>query len=311
MTLSVLGRTALAGLTLGWVLVGCGDDNHRSPTGPSTSQSVISNLKIRPLTGEFSDRNVQYLITTTVTNPAGVVGGTAQLKTAATAEVRRRTAALVGQVVSKAPIAAQNVVGDQLRVTLGFNRPPVGVMHLDFSVVDARGLESNAIPLVIGIAEPPPPPPEPPSPPPPRPPSPPPPPKPGPSFAETVGRTFQHPRCVNCHGFKVPNTTGNNHVARPTTCSSCHTVPGWGAPPSSLSLAGKSLSQICNQVKVSRGNNAALIDEHLKHDALILWAISDGTVLGNLRPGGKAPPGDVGAWSSLVTQWTGGGLRCD
>ena len=297
MTGGICRRVALPGLAFAWVLAGCGEDNHRSPTGPATSPSVISNLRIRPLTAQLSNRNVQYQIITNVTSAEGLVGGTAQLKTAATAEVRKGEAAVPGQVVSKSPITAQNVVGDELRVSLGFDHPPAGVRRLEFSVVDAGGRESNSIPLTIGIENPPPPPP----PPPPLP----------PSFAETVGPSFLHPRCTNCHGFKVPNVTGTNHVARPPTCSLCHTVAGWGAPPSNLSLAGKSLSQICNQVKVSRNNNAALIDEHLKHDLLILWAISDGTVLGNLQPGGKAPPADVGLWQSRAGQWTGGGLRCD
>src|SRR5262245_33551464 len=283
-------RPTLAGLALVGLLVGCGEDHHRSPTG-STSASVISNLKVRPLTAQFSDRNVQYQIITTVTNAEGLVGGTAQLKTVPTAEVRKGEAAVSGQVVSKSPITAQNVAGNELRVTLGFNHPPVGVLPLNFSVVDAGGRESNSIPLVIGIENPPPPPP---------------PPLP-PSFAQTVGPSFLHPRCTNCHGFKVPNVIGTNHVARPPTCSLCHTVPGWGAPPSNLSLAGKSLSQICNQVKVSRNNDAALIDEHLKHDPLVLWAISDGTVEGTLQPGGKAPPADVGVWQTRAGQWTGGG----
>jgi hypothetical protein len=124
---------------------------------------------------------------------------------------------------------------------------------------------------VIGISEPPPPPP------------------PSATFGDTVGVTFQHARCTNCHGFNVPNTTGKNHANRPKTCSLCHSVPGWHAPGASFNLAGLSAAQICNLIKTKQGNNAAVIENHLKNDLLIRWSITDGTVLGNLQPGGTAP----------------------
>lgn len=292
MTRTRIWRAALAALVLVPVVVGC---DNSDPTGPATSQSVISNVQVRPLTGQFSNRLVQYRITSTATNPAGLVGGVAQLKTAALPQARRSMAAIVGQVVAKAPVTANDVVGTELRVVLEFNRPPVGVMHLNFSVVDAQGLETNEIPLVIGIDKPPPPPPPPPAP---------------PSFAQTIGPTFLHPRCTNCHGFQVPNAIGTAHVGRPPTCSLCHTVPNWHAPAPSFDLAGKSLPQICEMAKSTQGNNPAVIDNHLKNDTLIQWAINDATVLGNLQPGGKAPPGALGPWNDLINQWIAGGMSC-
>jgi hypothetical protein len=283
-------RAGLAVLALGLMAMGC-DNDHHSPTSAELSQSVISDVQIRPLTGQFSDRNVQYRITSNVTKPEGLVGGTAELK--ASAAERRRQSLGEGQVVAQTPIKASNLSGNQLRVTLNFNRPPVGVMHLLFLVVDARGLESNSVPLVIGIDEPPPPPPPPAA-----------------TFGETLGATFQHPRCTNCHGFNVPNTTGLNHAARPPTCSLCHTVPGWHAPAASFDLAGLSSSQACNLIKTKQGNNAAVIEDHLKTDLLIHWAITDGTVLGNLQPGGTAPPGNASAWNQNIDRWIQDGLKC-
>jgi hypothetical protein len=53
-----------------------------------------------------------------------------------------------------------------------------------------------------------------------------------------------------------------------------------GAPAASFAPDGKSLSQICKQIKLSRGSDPTLIEEHLMQDAVILWAISAGTVLG-------------------------------
>jgi hypothetical protein len=52
-------------------------------------------------------------------------------------------------------------------------------------------------------------------------------------------------------------------------------------------------------------------ENHLKNDLLIQWAINDGTVLGSLQPGGKAPPGNLGPWNHRVERWTDDGLRCD
>lgn len=288
---TMLRRARPLALALGLMVVGC-DHDRSSPTQAALSQSVVSNVRVRPLTGQFSDRNVQYRFTATVTNPEGLVGGRAQLKTS-TAEARRLSPA--GPVVAQAPITEPNLVGSELRVTLGFDHPPVGNMRLLFLVVDARGRESNAVPVELGITPPPPPPP----PPPPA------------TFGETVGATFEHPRCTNCHGFKIPNTTGQHHVARPPNCSLCHTVSGWHAPAASFSFAGLSRAQICSLIKSKLGNNAAAIEDHLKNDSLVQWAINDGTVLGNLQPGGKAPPGNLGTWNQRVEQWTGDGLRCD
>ena len=286
----------LAGLAvplLALMTQGCHSDRH-SPTSASPSQSVISDIQIRPLTGQFSDRNVQYRITANVTNPEGLVGGTAELK-AGTAEARRKSLREGGAVVAQTPIKGSDLSGNQLHVTLSFNHPPVGVMHLLFLVVDANGLESNAVPLVIGIDEPPPPPPPPP---------------PAATFGETLGATFQHPRCTNCHGFNVPNTTGLNHAARPPTCSLCHTVPGWHAPGASFNLAGLSPSQICNLVKTKQGNNPTVIQNHLKTDSLIHWAITDGVVEGKLQPGGTAPPGNASTWNQNIDRWIQDGLNC-
>jgi hypothetical protein len=140
--------------------------------------------------------------------------------------------------------------------------------------------------------------------------APPPPPPAAPSFADTIGLSFRHPRCTNCHGFQVPNEIGRVHLNRPTTCSGCHPVPGWHAPAASFVLTSKSLRQICEMVKTSRGNDPVKVEEHLKHDLLIQWAITNGIVEGALQPGGVAPPGDLGAWNARIDQWIRGGMSC-
>jgi hypothetical protein len=271
-------------------MAGCSDDDHGTPTGTRLSQSEISNVQIRPLSGQVAGRNVQYQITATVTNPQGLVGGTAQLKPA-TAQARRDLA-----LEAKTPITQENVVGDVLRVVLVLVRPPVGTLRLIFSVIDAQGLESNGVPLVIGIAAP----------------TPTPSVSEGPStFVQVLGTTFQHPRCTNCHGFQVPNQTGTDHIGRPPTCTTCHTVPGWHAPNATFNLAGLSKNQICQLIKSKQGNNAAVIETHLKDDPLIQWAISDGTVPSGPPALQKAPPGNLAAWNQRIDQWIDDGLVCN
>jgi hypothetical protein len=129
-----------------------------------------------------------------------------------------------------------------------------------------------------------------------------------------LGRTFLHPRCTTCHGFHVPNANGQNHIndgraAQP--CSNCHTIPGWHAPPASFDLASKSLGEICDFVKDHVNNDPVLMANHLKGDPLILWAVGDAVLFGTLRPGGKAPPGDLDIWFDRIDRWTAAGMPCE
>jgi hypothetical protein len=284
-------RLRPAALALGLVLAGCSDDD--GPTSASLSQTVVSNVQVRALTAQLAGRNVQYQITATVTHPEGVVGGTAQLKSA-TAEARKGRAQ-PGAVVASTPVGQQNVVGTELRVTMTLVQPPAGTLQLVFSVVDARGLESNGVPLVLGIGSAPSTPPASPS---------------IATFVETLGATFQHPRCTNCHGFQIPNQAGINHIGRPPTCSNCHTVPGWHAPDASFSLAGLSKLQICQLIKSKMNNSGPALEHHLTTDPLVQWAIIDGLEPGNLQLP-KAPPRNLATWNDRVEQWVDDGLKCD
>jgi hypothetical protein len=284
-----LQRIGPAALVLGLLVAGCGDDDRSTPTGTRLSRSAISNVQIQALSGQLARRNMQYQITATVTNPQGLVGGTAQLKPA-TVEARRGLA-----LEAKTPIMQQNVVENVLRVVLVLVQPPVGTLQFIFSVIDAQGLESNGVPLVIRILAPPTSPAsESPS-----------------TFVQVLGATFQHPRCMNCHGFQVPNQTGTDHIGRPSTCDTCHTVPGWHAPNATFNLAGLSKNQICHLVKSKQGNNAAVIETHLKDDPLIQWAISDGTVPSGPPALEKAPPGNLAAWNQRIDRWIDDGLVCN
>jgi hypothetical protein len=129
-----------------------------------------------------------------------------------------------------------------------------------------------------------------------------------------MARTFLHPRCTTCHGFHVPNQNGQNHIddgraAQP--CSNCHSIPGWHAPPAQFDLASKSIDEICAFVTDHVAHDPLLMKHHLTEDPLILWAVGDAVLFGNLRPGGKAPPGDLDIWFDRIDRWAAAGLPCE
>jgi hypothetical protein len=101
--------------------------------------------------------------------------------------------------------------------------------------------------------------------------------------------TFQHPRCINCHGIVNPRT-GLNHVggAQPpieeiihddggglepphdrtvyrTNCNQCHNVSGWRTPERSLFFTGKDSVQLCKQMKRESRDAGAFMD-HIAKD---------------------------------------------
>src|SRR6266849_6522392 len=119
-----------------------------------------------------------------------------------------------------------------------------------------------------------------------------------------AGKVLQHPRCVNCHpATERPRQTDSGRLHLPLVvrgtdghgapgmrCSSCHHasnfdptgVPGnehWGLAPESMTWEGRSLGQICEQLKdpVRSGNrDIAAILNHVVTDSLVIWAWSPG-----------------------------------
>ena len=119
--------------------------------------------------------------------------------------------------------------------------------------------------------------------------------------------TFQHPRCINCHGVVNPYT-GENHlggkvrgtffeetiehdpglpgveaphdVVHPSFtkyfCGRCHVDSdrenppgtGWRLPPRSFFFLGKGSIQLCKQMKQTMGNAQQFID-HISRDATV------------------------------------------
>jgi cytochrome c553 len=151
-----------------------------------------------------------------------------------------------------------------------------------------------------------------------------------------AGKVIQSPRCLNCHPPQRQPTQGDelhahvpfmragaeDHGVKGLPCASCHgpqnvatlgtkikTVPGdprWSLAPASMAWQGKSLGEICVQVKDPQrngGHTLAQIHEHMAKDHLVGWA---------WRPGdGRIPaPGTQDEFGALIKAWIDTGAHC-
>jgi hypothetical protein len=153
-------------------------------------------------------------------------------------------------------------------------------------------------------------------------------------FAE-IGKVLTHPRCMNCHpSGEHPLQGADHHEHRPpvwrsdtgsygTPCGECHTeknvtlheaatyksIPGqprWGVAPLSMAWEGKSLGEICRQLKDTArngGRDLALLQEHVARDDLVAWGWTPG-------PGREPAPGTQEAAGQLVQAWIDSGAEC-
>jgi hypothetical protein len=146
-----------------------------------------------------------------------------------------------------------------------------------------------------------------------------------------AGKVIQHPRCINCHpaGSRptqsdrmLPHqplvTRGKDgHGVPGMECSTCHhaanydaaTVPGdphWHLAPASMAWQGRSLGQICAQIKDKKrngGKDMAALIRHMAEDSLVGWAWSPGK--------GRAPaPGTQVEFGALIKAWAAAGAHC-
>jgi hypothetical protein len=156
-------------------------------------------------------------------------------------------------------------------------------------------------------------------------------------FTEAA-KVFTHPRCMNCHPATDRPLQGNDqHQHQPATqrgadgtgvagthCAACHTdrnydlleraatyrsIPGnprWQLAPIEMAWEGKSIGDICRQLKdPSRngGRNLALLQEHVAKNDLIAWGWSPGT--------GRDPaPGTQEGAGQLIQAWIDTGAQC-
>jgi hypothetical protein len=131
-----------------------------------------------------------------------------------------------------------------------------------------------------------------------------------------IAKVLTHPRCMNCHPAGAnPQQGSDRHEHMPpvwredvassasgTNCSACHhdenfavseattykSIPGharWGLAPLSMAWQGKSIGDICRQVKdvkLNGGRDLALLQEHIAKDDLVAWGWNPGAVLARL-----------------------------
>jgi hypothetical protein len=148
---------------------------------------------------------------------------------------------------------------------------------------------------------------------------------------QEAGKVLQHPRCVNCHpaGDRPTQTDlmrphqplvvrgQDGHGAVGMACATCHHesnfdaagVPGhpeWHLAPASMAWHGKSLSEVCRQIKDPKRNgdrDVAALVRHMSEDSLVGWAWNPGA--------GRTPaPGTQATFGALIKAWSESGAHC-
>ena len=149
-------------------------------------------------------------------------------------------------------------------------------------------------------------------------------------FAE-MGKVIESPRCQNCHPVgQRPSQGDDMHPHLPLVvrgaddqgaiamrCATCHQVhnfepagvpgaPKWHVAPVAMAWQGKSLGQVCEQIKDPARNGKrtlAQIHDHMAHDELVGWGWHPG--------GSRAPaPGTQKQFGDLVAAWIQAGAAC-
>ena len=146
-----------------------------------------------------------------------------------------------------------------------------------------------------------------------------------------LGKVLTHPRCLNCHPagdsprqgdtsrlHQPPVVRGADGFGLPTMrCPICHLqanfdpagVPGnpiWHLAPREMAWEGKTLGEICAQIKdpARNGNRAlAALIEHIGEDHLVGWAWAPGY-------GRQPAPGTQKEAGALVEAWINTGAEC-
>jgi hypothetical protein len=146
-----------------------------------------------------------------------------------------------------------------------------------------------------------------------------------------LGKVLTHPRCLNCHPagdrprqgdmsrlHQPPVVRGADGFGLPALrCPICHLqanfdpagVPGnpiWHLAPREMAWEGKTLGEICAQIKdpARNGNRAlAALIEHIGEDHLVGWAWAPGY-------GRQPAPGTQKEAGALVEAWINTGAEC-
>jgi hypothetical protein len=146
-----------------------------------------------------------------------------------------------------------------------------------------------------------------------------------------LGKVLTHPRCVNCHPagdrphqgdlsrlHQPPVERGpDGHGVETMRCSICHQkanfdpgrVPGhpeWHLAPREMAWEGKTIPEICAQIKDPARNGGRKVEDlinHIGEDTLVGWAWAPGY--------GRTPaPGTQKEAGALVAAWVKTGAAC-
>lgn len=153
----------------------------------------------------------------------------------------------------------------------------------------------------------------------------------GVAIFQELGKVLKHPRCVNCH--PVGNSPLQGEAMQPhqppvqrgpanfgvagMRCTTCHMprnvdyaeMPGhpeWMLAPKSMAWEGKSLGEICVQIKDPErngGKDMAALIEHMSKDTLVGWGWTPGK-------GREPAPGSQEAFGVLFEHWADTGAHC-
>ena len=149
------------------------------------------------------------------------------------------------------------------------------------------------------------------------------------AYFTELGKVLTHPRCLNCHPagdrprqgdmarlHQPPVERGADGFGLPALrCPICHQaanfggVPGnpiWHLAPHEMAWEGKTLSQICAQIKDPAQNGGRSLEtlvEHIGEDHLVGWAWAPGL-------GRQSAPGSQKEAGALVAAWVQTGAAC-
>ena len=146
-----------------------------------------------------------------------------------------------------------------------------------------------------------------------------------------AGKVIQSARCLNCHPAGDTPSQGDGaephlpavvrgpdgHGAMGLRCNTCHQaenyepsrVPGhplWALAPIEMAWQGRSLGQICEQLKDAKRNGGKTLEqiqEHMAHDTLVGWAWNPGSTR-------KPAPGTQAQFGELIAAWIKAGAIC-
>lgn len=149
-------------------------------------------------------------------------------------------------------------------------------------------------------------------------------------FSE-MAKVLQHPRCMNCHPATERPRQGDarrlheplvvrgkdGHGAPGMNCTTCHgkqnydpaRIPGdghWALAPASMAWEGKTVGQICEQLKDPNRNGSRDVPGLIKHvttDSLVLWGWNPGV-------GREPAPGTPAEFGALMQSWADTGAAC-